>query len=134
MTWDKEKTELCLIGFIVLSLVLGVSLSARLGTVFREARNGTRLSHMGVIMTAVYQHAVEHGGVFPDCVPGPNQPAAKVSDCDDQLEPYIKDPLLWRDPHSTDYSYMIEHIFRDGAERIRIFSTAPEAAGVELTK
>ena len=109
-------------------------MSARLGALFREARNGTRLSHMEVLMYAVYQHALERGGVFPDCVPGPNQPAVSLDQCDEELEVYIKNPGLWRDPNAPEQKYMIEHLLEEGMERIRIFSTDPEAKNVEVVR
>ncbi|MBZ1356580.1 MAG: hypothetical protein KY054_02310 [Candidatus Nealsonbacteria bacterium] len=129
MQIDKSKIELITIGVIIAMLVIGVVFSFRPPALFREARNATRKNHMELVITAIYTYAIDHGGFFPDCIPEPNEEAVEITECLDQIGEYIKGPFP-TDP-DPNHRYMIESV-PEIEKKIRVFSTAPEAASLEV--
>jgi len=132
MELDRPKINLLIGGIIILILVLVIGLTIKPRNFLREARNATRKNHMLVLMTAFYAYAVDHDGVFPDCLPEPGLPAVNIKECFDELRPYLLH-LVLTDP-DTEYSYMIEYVPGEAEKRIRIFSTAPEAKTLEIVR
>jgi len=132
MQLDRYRMKLLIGGMIILILILGVFFAVKPRDFFREARNVTRKNHMQIIMTAVYAYMVDNDGVFPDCIPKTGQPAVKVKECYDELKPYFMN-LFLEDP-DPEQSYMIEYAPDEKEEKIRIFSTAPEARNIEVIR
>lgn len=133
MQLDRSKINLFIGGMIILILVLGIGLAVRPGDLFREARNVTRQNHIQVLMTAVYTYAADHQGTFPKCLPEPGQPAVRINECfEGELSPYLLH-LVLADP-DPEHSYMIEYVPGEKEQRIRIFSTAPEAKNLEIVR
>ncbi len=132
MQLNRPKINLLIGGMIISVLVLGVSFVLRPKEIFKETRNATRRNHMQVLMTAVYAYAVDHNGLFPDCLPEPGLPAVSINECYDELSPYLLH-LVLADP-ATEYSYMIECVPGETEKIIRIFSTAPEAKSLEIVR
>ena len=124
--------ELLIIIAIIAILAAGVIIAVNPGKQFKEARNTTRWSHMNAIANAIYTYTIGHQGNYPPCIPDyPN--TVKADDCADDLVPtYISS--IPKDPQS-DSGYYYEIGF-DNAEqnRIKITSTAPEAAGIEIIR
>jgi len=124
--------ELLIIIAIIAILAAGVIIAVNPGKQFKEARNTTRWSHMNAIANAVYTYAIEHQGNYPPCIPAyPSK--VNVEDCADDLVPdYISS--IPKDPQSENGYYY--EIGFDNAEqnRIKITSTAPEAAGIEVIR
>ncbi len=85
---------------------------------------------MQVLMTAVYAYAVDHNGLFPDCLPEPGLPAVSINECYDELSPYLLH-LALADP-DPEHSYMIEYAPGEREKGIIFFSTAPEAKTLEI--
>ena len=131
MQIDSSKIKLFVGGMIVLILILTVSLSIRPRDLFREARNTTRRNHMQILITAVYAYAIDHEGLFPDCLPRAGQSAVSIKECLDELSPYLMH-LVLADP-DPEHNYMIEYIYEETGG-IRIFSTAPEAKNLEVVR
>ncbi len=131
MQIDKSKIELITIGAIIAILAIGVTISFKPGALFKETRNATRRNHMELVVTAIYSYAIEHGGFFPDCIPEPNEEAVEITECLDQLGEYIVGPFP-TDP-DPNHRYMLESI-PEIEFKIRIFSTSPEAASLEVTQ
>jgi len=132
MQFDRPKINLLIGGMIILVLVLGIGFALKPRDLFREARNATRRNHMQVLMTAVYVYAIDHDGLFPDCIPEIGQPAVSIKDCYAELSPYLLH-LVLEDPDSKQ-SYMIEYVPGKTEKKIRIFSTAPEAKKLEVVR
>jgi len=132
MQFDRPKINLLIGGMLILVLLFGVGLALRPTDFFRKARNATRINQIQVLMTAVYTYAVGHDGLFPDCIPELGQPAVSVSECHDELSPYLMH-LVLEDPDPK-YSYMIEYLPVKKERVIRIFSTAPEAKNLEIIR
>jgi len=132
MQLDRSKINLLIGGMIILILILGIGLAVKPRDLFRGARNVTRNNHMQVLMTAVYAYAVDNKGLFPDCLPEPGLPAVGIKECYDELSPYLLH-LVLADPDPK-HSYMIEYVSGETEERIRIFSTAPEAKTLEVIR
>lgn len=129
MHQHKSKIDLIVIAIIVLTIVLGVGLAVNRIGIFKETRNLTRYHHMQTLMNAVYSYIIEHG-FFPKCLPEPNQPAVSITECYEELTPYLVHPVI-REPGHPKYTYMIECL---PEKRIRIFSTAPEAKKIEVIR
>jgi len=132
MQFDRSKINLLIGGMIILILVLGIGLAVKPRYFFKEARNATRNNHIQVLMTAVYTYAMEHNGLFPNCLSEPGLPAVSINECYDELSPYLMH-LVLADPDPK-YSYMIEYVPGETEKRIRIFSTAPEAKNLEIVR
>jgi len=129
---DKSKIELIsviVISSIVVFLFLGIILASRPATLFKEAKNSTRISHMQTILGAVYLYSVDNKGLFPVCIP--KQGPIVVSECT-ELIPYLYLGRFPLDPDSK-AEYMIEYI-PGTKSKIRIFSTSPEAKGTEIIR
>jgi len=122
--------ELLIVIAIIAILAAGVIIAVNPGKQFREARNSTRWQHMNAIANAVYTYAVDHGGAYPTCIPSyPN--TTDVNDCSGELVPtYISSMPT---PPLAGESYMIGFDNAD-QNRIKITSTADEAAGVEVIR
>lgn len=129
---DKAKIEripIIIVGTIVIILFLGIIFAARPVTLFKETKNLTRTSHMQTILGAVYMYSIENQGASLPCLL--NKGAVDIAECTELL-PYL---YLGRFPLDPDLKakYMIEYI--PGKEnKIRIFSTAHEAKGVEIIR
>lgn len=132
MHLDRPRINLIIGGMIIIVLVLTVIFAVRPKNFFRQTRNVTRQNHMKVLMTAIYSYATDNNGVFPECLPGPDQPAVTIEKCFDELRPYLMH-LVLIDPDPK-YSYMIEFTSEEAEERLRIFSTAPEAKDIEIIR
>lgn len=132
MQFDRSRINLLVGGIIILILILGISLTVKPRDLFREARNATRKNHMQVLMIAVYTYAMDNKGLFPECLPEPGLSAVSISECYDELKPYLMH-LELIEPDSK-YSYMIECVPGEIEKRIRIFSTAPEAKKLEIVR
>ena len=133
MSWsfNKSKIELIIIGSIIFIFVSGIIFAVKPGRLLREARNATRISHMGTILNAIYGYIIDSQGFFPLCIPDSEKGAVDITECTELL-PYIYESRFPVDPYSK-AKYMIEYI--SGTEnKIRIFSTAPEAQGVEVIR
>ncbi len=124
---DKRKGEIIAVALIFFSLVIAGAVAMGPWRVFEGTRNATRYNHMEMIMNAVYSH-VSLQGEYPDCIPSSQEDPVSVFECEDILTNYIT--YIPEDPHSQ-YEYMIE--FTDRRDEVRVFSTAPEAEGMEVT-
>jgi len=114
----------------MLVLILGIVWVVGPRDIFRETRNITRESHMELLMTAIYVYASDHQGFFPECLPGPDQPAVDMRDCYNELRPHLRHlELIEPDPEHT---YMVEYV--SGGDALRIFSTCPEAKDLEVIR
>jgi len=129
---DKKKIELIsliIIVSVVVFLLLGIILASRPMTLYKEAKNTTRISHMQTILGAVYLYAIDNQGKFPACIPG--QGAVTASECA-ELIPYLYLGRFPLDPDPKE-KYMMEYV-PETKDRIRIFSTSPESKGTELMR
>ena len=129
---DKSKVQritIIVISSIVLILSLGIIFAARPTTLFKEAKNTTRISHMQTILGAVYMYSIDNQGAFPPCIPG--EGAVDAAKCTELIS-YL---YLGRFPFDPDAKaeYMIEYI-PGNKSKIRIFSTASEAKGVQIIR
>jgi hypothetical protein len=128
---DKSKIELSTIGGIVLVLVLVSIFAVKPGILLKEVRNSTRISHMETVLNAVYMYVIDQRGIFPPCIPDPGKGAVNIVECI-ELRPYLSRGIFPTDPRS-DARYMIEY-FPERETKLRIFSTAKEAEGVEIIR
>ena len=129
---DKSKIKLIsviVISSIVVFIFLGIILVSKPAVLFKEAKNTTRISHMQTILGAIYLYSVDYQGAFPVCIPG--QGAVRASECT-ELIPYLYLGRFPLDPDSK-AEYMIEYI-PETKGRVRIFSTSPEAKGIEIMR
>jgi len=128
---DKSKIELIIIGSIIFIFVLGIIFAANPRKLLRGARNATRISHMGTILNALYGYTIDSQGLFPLCIPDFGKGAVHITECA-ELFPYMYKSRFPTDP-GLNAKYMIEYI--SGTEnKVRIFSTDPEAKGVEVIR
>lgn len=128
---DKSKIELIVIASIILIFILGIIFAAKPGRLLKQARNAARISHMGTILNAIYGYTIDSQGFFPACIPDFGKGAIHVSECAELL-PYIYEGQFPKDPY-PDAKYMIKYV--SGAEnKVRVFSTAPEAQGLEVIR
>ncbi len=128
MKIDKDKVEQYVHWGLVIFLALIIVYAVWPFEIFKSSRNAVRKNQMEMIMSAVYSYAVDTTGFYPDCIPPFSEGPAKVSDCKEDLEKNIMGEFP-ADP-DPEHNYMIERI--DDRERFRIFSTSPEAKGVEV--
>ena len=129
---EKSKIELitiAIIGSIVLIIVAGTIFTTKSASLFKNARTSTRISHMQTILGAVYMYSIDNQGAFPSCIPA--EGFVDVAECT-ELIPYLRQGQFPLDPEPK-AKYMIEYFFKVES-KIRIFSTAPEAKGVELIR
>ena len=129
---NKSKTELitlAVIGSVIVFLVLGMIIAVKPNSLFKKARESTRLSQMETVLSAVYVYAIDNQGFFPPCIP--EEGAVDITTCTELL-PYLYRGQFPVNP-SPDAKYMIEHA--SGTEtKIRVFSTDPEKEGTELIR
>jgi hypothetical protein len=129
---DNSKIKLItviIISSVVLILFLGIIFAARPATLLKEAKASTRTSHMITILGAVYMYSIDNRGAFPPCILV--EGAVDITECT-ELIPYLYQGRFPIDPEPK-AKYMIEYI--PGTEnKIRIFSTAPEAKGAEIIR
>jgi len=128
---DKSKIELSIIGGIVFVLVLVSIFAVKPGILLKKVKNTTRASHMETILSAIYGYAIDNKGFFPPCIPNFGEGATDITKCE-ELRPYIYKNMIPSDP-DTNSKYMIEY-FSGKETRVRIFSTAKEAEGVEIIR
>ncbi len=128
---DKSKIELGIIGVVAFVLILVSILAVKPWLLLKEARNATRISHMETILNAVYVYNIDNRGFFPPCIPSPGEEAAEITKCEELL-PYLYKGGYPTDPRSN-AKYMIEYS-PEGENKVRVFSTAPEAKGVEIIR
>jgi len=125
---DKQKIELATIGFILLVLILVVVYAIRPSALFKESRNATRVNDMENAMTAVWAYAAGHRGIFPLCIP--IEGSTSLNNCMEELAPYL---IAFPKDINPNYEYRIGYI--PGFEnRIKIYSTAPEAEGIIIIR
>jgi len=127
----ESKIELITIGIIIFTLVSIVVFGIKPGSLLREARNATRINHIGAIRNAIYGYAIDNQGAPLPCILDYRSVAVDISDCPGIL-PYMYDSRLPLEP-SKGAQYMIEYISKE-QDRIRIFSTAIEAKGIEAIR
>jgi len=112
---------------IILSFIISVLVAVNLRKTFREVRNLVRARHMETILNAVYTYYLINGE-YPPCIPEKGH-AIDVRECK-EIEPFLT--VFPQDPFSNQ-KYLIEYL--DEEKRgIRIFSSAPEAKGVEVVR
>lgn len=128
---DKSKIELITIGIIIFVLILGVIFAAKPGRLLKEARNATRINHMETILSALYGYTIDNQGLFPPCIPDSGKGAVDITECAELL-PYTYKDRFPADPQPN-AKYMIEYLPKI-ENRIRIFSTAPEAKEVKVIR
>lgn len=127
----KLKKERVLVGiqlFLLLIFIFSIILAVNLRKNFREARNSVRRKHFETIATAVYSYYIIYNK-FPDCIPLELDKAVEVKNCP-EITQFLtfppKDPL-------PNHKYLIKYS-NEERNSIKIFSTAPEAKGVELVR
>jgi len=123
----RQKIIVALYIFVALAFVVSIILGANLPKKFREARNLTRKRHIQMIFEAVYAYYVLYNK-FPDCIPQSGEPI-EVKKCG-EIKPFLtsfpSDPL-------SDKDYFIQYFDKEKT-KIRIFSNAPEAKGIEIIR
>lgn len=125
---NKQRVVLILMGLILVWFILQIALSISPWALFRETRNITRQNHLNLIADTVYFYLLRNGK-FPDCIPQPGSPAVSITKC-----PELKDYLthLPQDP-DPEQEYLIEYL-TEQKDKIRVYSTSPEAEGIEVIK
>ena len=126
-TLEREKIILLVQLIVVLVFVLSIVLAVNFKKTFRQTRNVVREQHMEAIVNAVYTYyAINHK--FPDCIPKSGK-TIDVTRCK-EIEPFLtyfpKDPS----PHQK---YLIEY-FNKKRGAIKVFSSSPEAKGIEIIR
>ena len=127
--------ELLIVIGIIAILAAGVVIAVNPGRQFKEARNSNRWSHMNAIANAVYSYTASHQGAYPPCIPSysSNPNKVNVDNCASDLVPDYMSSIP-KDPQSSD-GYYYEIGFDNATQnRIKLDSTAPEAAGVEIVR
>lgn len=124
---DRIKVILSIQIFIILIFILSILLGINLKDKFKQARNLVRIKHMETIMNAVYTYYIVNQK-FPDCIPESGEPIEieKCKEIESFLTSFPKDP-------SKNQKYFIEYINKD-KNGIRIFSSSPEAKGLEIVR
>ena len=125
---DKKKVELFTIGFIILVLVIVVFYAIRPTTLFKDSRNTTRTRTMQTVMTAVWAYTAGHGGIFPPCIP--KEGSVSLNECRAELLPYL---VSFPEDPNPNYEYRIGYI-PNFENRVKIYSTAPEAEGIIIVR
>jgi len=127
----ESKVELITIGIILFTLVSIIVFGIKPGSLLKEARNATRINHIGAIRNAIYGYAIDNQGASLPCILDFRNAAVGISDCPEIL-PYMYDSRLPLEP-SKGAQYMVEYV-SEKQDRIRVFSTAIEAKGIETTR
>lgn len=122
--------ELLIVIAIIAILAAGIIIAVNPGKQFREARNSTRWQHMNAIANAVYTYTIDHGGVYPTCIPDyPN--VANANDCETDLVPKYISAIPTPPLNGEIYEIGFDN---QDQTRIKITSTADEASGVEVIR
>ena len=124
---DRRKVILSIQIFIVFIFILSIVVGINLQEKFKQARNLVRLKHMETIMNAIYTYYIVNQK-FPDCIPQSGDPieVEKCKEIESFLTSFPKDP-------SKNQKYFIEYV-SENKNGIRIFSSSPEAKGIEIIR
>ena len=122
----RKKITLLVELLIILVFVFSIIISINLRGTFKETRNLVRERHMEAILNAIYTYYIIYHK-FPDCIPQSGK-AVVVTQCK-EIKPFLTS--FPKDP-SPGQHYFIE--FLHNGEGIKIFSSAPEAKGIEIIR